>query len=77
MDSLKHSLDIQNKIRSLMDTNNGVITITFFDNTKKTIKILSSNVSGNPINSTGTITTFSDNINETTDYNIQDIKDVS
>jgi hypothetical protein len=59
-----------------MNVNRGIITLTFFDGIEVTGKVLNSSSGGNENGVYGTVTIFTNDINNPTTYNLFDVQEV-
>jgi hypothetical protein len=78
MNTLEQAMAIHNKIASLMDKKRGVITLHFYDGRKITGNVKAGNASfGVDKQPSITVTTFTNNIDDTTVHNLFEVQDVS
>ena len=75
--TIKSAIKILDKIHNLMNINHGQFTFIFHDGSKSTIKFLSAESELTMSDYKCEIKTFTNDINQTTTYNIYDIKDVN
>lgn len=70
MNTFKQMIELNDKLQSIMDMNNGVVQLTFYEGKEITVRVLSVNTSYNfnEKNYLSTITTFTNDINQTTLY---------
>ena len=77
MSTKEQTIKLTNKATQILDQKKYVLTLTFFDNTKKDVKVLNinSNLDNNEFSCF--LTTFTTDMNKTTTYDIYNLKDVN
>jgi hypothetical protein len=76
MNSREQAITLSNKAKQLMDLKKGVLKLRFFDDTIVEVRVLRIDSKLTLASFTCTIKTFQNNINITTDYDIDIIKDI-
>lgn len=74
MNTKEQAINLAMKATELLDKKKGVFELTFFDNTKTEVKILNINSKLDQKGFSCFLTTFTNDINKTTKYDIYEIK---
>jgi hypothetical protein len=77
MRSAHESIALYMKMSDLLEQNNYEINLDLANGTTAHVKILKMTSQVNELGFTGTVVTFTTNINVTTNYDFNDIRDVS
>ena len=77
MNTKEQAIELYQKAGTLIDPNQGVLTLTFFDNSNTKVRLLNMNSNWNAEHFTATLSTFTDNIQNTTEYDIYEIMDIN
>lgn len=77
MDTKEKLIELSDKIRNILDEKKGVLTLTFFDNTSVTVRLKEMNSHLSQEAYSCILTTFTNDINKTNNYDIKLIKDVN
>lgn len=77
MNTRGQAIVIAHRINNLIDLNQGLVTLTFFDNTTVQVRILRINSSHELNNFTASIQTFTNNIGVVTTYDVYIIRGVN
>ncbi len=77
MNTKEQAIILATKATDTLDKNKGVFTLTFFDDTKKKVKVLNINSRLDESDFSCILTTFTNDINNTTFYSIYDLKDIN
>lgn len=76
MNTQEQAIILATKATNTLDKNKGEFSLTFFDGTTKKVRILNINSSYNESGFSCSITTFTTDINNTTRYDIYELKDI-
>lgn len=77
MNTQEQAIILATKATNTLDKNKGEFSLTFFDDTTRKVKILNINSSYNESGFSCSLTTFTNDINDTTRYDIYELKDIA
>jgi hypothetical protein len=77
MNTKEQAIKLATKATDNLDKKKGVFTLTFFDDTKKEVRVLNINSNLDKDGFSCVLTTFTNDINNTTRYDIYDLKDIN
>ena len=76
MNTQEQAIILATKATNKLDKNKGEFSLTFFDGTTQKVKILKLNSSYNESGFSCSLKTFTNDINNTTHYDIYELKDI-
>lgn len=77
MNTQEQAILLATKAKNTLDKNEGEFSLTFFDGTIQKVKILNINSFYNESGFSCSLTTFTNDINDTTRYDIYELKDIA
>lgn len=77
MNTQEQAIILATKATNMLDKNKGEFSLTFFNRTTQKVKILNINSSYNESGFSCSLTTFTNDINDTTRYDIYELKDIA
>lgn len=79
MNTFEQMFALSDKLHTVMNRNRGLVTLTFYDGRQITVRVISANTdyNFNDKSYTSTITTFTNDINQTTQYDFGTVQDIN